>query len=358
MRLGETNWVFRENSLDIIRLLAATQVAVLHSVEYIHAGIADALFFEVLRLFPGVPIFFFISGYLISKSFESSPSLGVYVRSRVLRIFPALVIVVFFNIVLIWSTGYFSELNVSFGDIFTLYLAKVSFFQFYNPDFMRGFGDGVLNGSLWTICVELQFYILVPVLYFLFGRNKQIKNIILILLIIFFMVLNRLLFNLSDEYSSEVWWKIFRVSFAPWFYMFLTGVFIQRNFKKISPYFEKIPFLPLLFLYIVFSYFASQNDVIFSNYISPLVFFLVVLIVFRMAYFIPEFSNKLLKGNDISYGIYIWHMVIVNQFLYYGLKDDWVYVFLIMFVVVLLSVISWCYVEKPSLGYKKFSIKK
>ena len=34
-----------------------------------------------------------------------------------------------------------------------------------HPDFLRGYGVGVLNGSLWTIPVELQFYALVPLIY-------------------------------------------------------------------------------------------------------------------------------------------------------------------------------------------------
>ncbi|MCF6236496.1 MAG: acyltransferase [Gammaproteobacteria bacterium] len=352
------NWTFRENSLDFIRLLAALQVAVLHSAEFMFAEKTGTLFFEILRLFPGVPIFFFISGYLISKSYEVSPTLSVYTRNRTLRIFPALIVVVFINILMVWSTGYFSESGATFKDITLLFFAKISFLQFYNPDFMRAFGDGVLNGSLWTICVELQFYILTPILYLVFGKDRHLKNLTLIVLIIIFMVLNRLLYNLADEHSNEVWWKLFRVSFLPWFYMFLTGVFIQRNFKVISKYVAKIPFFPLLLLYIFIAYFIFNAGTGFGNSISPLIFFSVVLIVFRMAYFKPSIFGKFLKGNDISYGIYIWHMVIVNQFLYYGMHDEYWHFFVAITLTLLLAITSWFLIENPSLGFKKFTIKK
>ena len=352
-----SNWTFRENSLDFIRLLAATQVAVLHSAEFMFAEKTGTLFFEILRLFPGVPIFFFISGYLISKSYEVSPSLSVYTRNRALRIFPALVIVVFINILMVWSTGYFSESGASFKDIALLFFAKISFLQFYNPDFMRAFGDGVLNGSLWTICVELQFYILAPILYLVFGKNRHLKNVTLIVLITVFIVFNRLLYNLADEHSNEVWWKLFRVSFLPWFYMFLTGVFIQRNFKVISKYVAKIPIVPLLLFYIFTAYFISKSGTAFGNSISPFIFFSVVLIIFRMAYFKPSIFGKFLKGNDISYGIYIWHMVIVNQFLYYGMRDEYWHFWGAITLTLLLAITSWFFIEKPSLGFKKFTIK-
>ncbi len=350
-------WIFRENSLDFIRLLAATQVAVLHTAEFMFAEKTGTLFFEILRLFPGVPIFFFISGYLISKSYEVSPTLGIYTRNRTLRIFPALITVVFINILMVWSTGYLTESGASFKDVVLLFFAKISFLQFYNPDFMRAFGDGVLNGSLWTICVELQFYILTPVLYLVFGKNRHLKNLTLIVLIIIFMILNRLLYNLENEHSNEIWWKLFKVSFAPWFYMFLTGVLIQRNFEIISEYVAKVPFIPLLLIYIFATYFISKTGINFGNSISPSIFFSVILIIFRMAYFKPSMFGKFLKGNDISYGIYIWHMVIVNQFLYYGIRDEYWHALLAITLSLLLAVASWFLIEKPSLGYKKFTLK-
>ncbi len=50
---------------------------------------------------------------------------------------------------------------------------QVSFLQFFNPEQFRGFGIGVANGALWTITVELQFYVFIPLLYAtVFGRWK------------------------------------------------------------------------------------------------------------------------------------------------------------------------------------------
>ena len=46
-----TDWQFRNNSLDMVRLLAAAQVVVLHSLEFtMPRSVTDTLFFDLLRI--------------------------------------------------------------------------------------------------------------------------------------------------------------------------------------------------------------------------------------------------------------------------------------------------------------------
>lgn len=357
IRLENTSWTFRENALDLIRLFAAAQVMVLHSFEFTVYTLTDNLFFDLLRLFPGVPVFFFISGYLISKSYEHSPNLLSYIRNRVLRIFPALIICVFLNLIMIAMTGYFSIVEASFLDLLQLFLAKITVLQFYNPDFMRGFGDGVLNGSLWTICVELQFYFIVPILYEIFRLKRRRANRELLLSILVFVVANRLLYLSEDGFSETVVWKLYRVSFIPWIYMFLFGLFVQRNFSVLAAALESIKFrylfVPIILIFIVLQHLGLE----FGNNIPPFVFFPIALTVFSFAYSFPEFSTRMLKGNDVSYGVYIWHMPIVNQLLY--LKDN-IQVFdviLVNLISVVLAILSWFLLEKRMLGLKQITLK-
>ena len=58
-----------KNNFDILRLLAAFQVAFSHASTHLEHSVT---FLWFLSLFPGVPIFFFLSGYLIYGSFQSS----------------------------------------------------------------------------------------------------------------------------------------------------------------------------------------------------------------------------------------------------------------------------------------------
>ena len=47
--------------------------------------------FDVTSLFLGVPVFFSISGFLISKSYENNRVVREFALNRILRIYPALV---------------------------------------------------------------------------------------------------------------------------------------------------------------------------------------------------------------------------------------------------------------------------
>jgi peptidoglycan/LPS O-acetylase OafA/YrhL len=68
-----------DNNFDLLRILAATQVLGFHLVG--HFGL-DVGYLHILEAMPGVPIFFVISGYLVSDSLERSKSIGQYFRAR------------------------------------------------------------------------------------------------------------------------------------------------------------------------------------------------------------------------------------------------------------------------------------
>src|SRR6478752_5590011 len=81
------------NSFDSIRLLAALQVLIGHATYHlgvVHDSGLGQVALRVLSAFPGVPIFFMISGFLVTASFERRPNLQDYFVSRFLRIYPAL----------------------------------------------------------------------------------------------------------------------------------------------------------------------------------------------------------------------------------------------------------------------------
>ncbi|GAA3978139.1 acyltransferase [Allohahella marinimesophila] len=344
--------LFRTNNFDLLRLFAASQVAILHSLHIMDVSVTSFVqsALGLLYMFPGVPIFFFVSGFLISKSFESNSQLEDYASNRILRLFPALILAVTLSFILIFASGYAFETDAGFVDWAMLYIAKISVIQFYNPEFMRAYGDGVLNGSLWTITVELQFYVLVPVIYAAF-RLRDDNNWRLILLILIFFGINRAVSAVPYELQSEIAYKLVKVSFLPWFYMFLVGVFFQRNFDR----FHKIlagRFIYLLPCYLIVGLIAVQQNANFGNNVNPLFFALLAPLIFSFAYSFPTLAQRTTRGNDFSYGIYIYHMPVINCMVYLGLTGSFAFALTAMFLTLAIAITSWFVVERNCLKLK------
>ena len=69
---SEHTFKLRNNNFDLIGLFAALQVAIIHTIAHLDLDIHIPL----LEYFPGIPIFFFVSGFLINLSFERLGSYG------------------------------------------------------------------------------------------------------------------------------------------------------------------------------------------------------------------------------------------------------------------------------------------
>ena len=347
---------FLKNNFDLIRLFAAFQVALVHvfHIMEIETAWLGSFILHLFYLFPGVPIFFFISGFLISRSYESNSCLKEFFINRVLRLYPGLIACVAFTIVVVMVSGYLQGKGVQWFELGLLFLAKITVFQFYNPEFMRAYGDGVLNGSLWTITVEIQFYLLIPVLFFLLSRKPPqcTANCALVVLTVLFFILNRLYAVLPDMADKSLITKLIGVSFVPWFYIFLLGVLAQRNFELFHTYVAG-KFHLIFPVYLFSAYMLSGIGSAFGNNSNPVVAVLLVLTVFSFAYSMPTLSTKVLKGNDMSYGIYIYHMPVVNLLLYSELYRKTEYGFVALLACILLAAISWLMVEKPALRLKR-----
>ena len=66
------------------------------------------------------------------------------------------------------------------------------------------------------------------------------------------------------------------------------------------------------------------------------------------------FSIKYISlKHDISYGIYIWHMPIINAFLVYNFGNA----ALAIITSIIISLVSWLFVERPVLRLKRKSIR-
>jgi peptidoglycan/LPS O-acetylase OafA/YrhL len=155
----------RDNNLNAIRMIAASMVLVSHAFPIaIGAGAIEPLA-ELTGTSLGhysVAVFFGISGLLIARSFDRRRSMVQFLVARVLRLFPALLVVLVLTVA---AGAWFTALPI--GD----YLAAagtwtyvpanltLAFLQYPLPGVFETNPYGPpINGSLWTLFYEVACY--------------------------------------------------------------------------------------------------------------------------------------------------------------------------------------------------------
>ena len=141
---------------------------------------------------------------------------------------------------MLFACGYLATVEWSSFKLGLWFVCQGSVVQFWNPDFLRGFGVGVVNGSLWSVSVEIQFYIATAVVYGLLGRLSRARfDIALVLLACLFALANfwgpEIQVHLDRVLGTRLASQGFQASFVPWFFMFLLGVLAQRRHEWIVP---------------------------------------------------------------------------------------------------------------------------
>lgn len=359
----------RQNNFDLIRLLAAAQVVVAHAIG--HTELAAHLSgwgkwsFDALMMLPGVPIFFVISGFLITKSFERNPAdMAGYFWRRSLRIFPALWVCLAVTLAVFAAFGFLGT-DFLLSKTFPIWLAgQLTFLQFYNPDHFRGFGIGVANGALWTITVELQFYCFIPIFHFLTrgagNRSALTKIIIAILFFASFAaycVVNHQVTGPGGYTSAPILYKLLFVTLVPNLWMFLLGILIHRNYQTLEPWIEG----KFLYWFGAFIAFMSLQAEFLPDRTLPAYFAylpsraILALATIAAAFTARSLSHKLLRGTDLSYGIYIYHSVAINVIVQLGLMTSGLSVAAVYGISIACALLSWHLVEKPALACKSFS---
>ncbi len=351
----------QNNNFDLIRLAAALQVAYIHSAGQFGTIIGDYPLISLISKFPGVPVFFFISGYLISKSFETNSNWRDYARNRVLRIYPALLVCFAVSLTAIWLCGFFSGRDVPRGEFIAWIAAQVTIGQVYNPPFINQPPIWGLNLSLWTIGVELQFYLLVPLMYSFLGLARipvRRANLILLCAILAFLAIKEVDFARRSGMHSGFLPQISEALFIPWFYMFLVGVLFQRNSTVLQRWLAG-RFVYVFLAYSALAVFTSHElHWALNDSPQPVLFFGLALVVFSAAFSAPRLSERLLHKNDVSYGLYIYHRPVLNVLALTGVL--WGHAGLVTALVtsIALAYASWRLIEKPALTLKRRPLYK
>ncbi len=344
---------FRDNNLDLLRLLAALQVAVVHAKESFRVTVPGAVEF-VLDAFPGVPIFFFLSGLLIYRSYEHAGGLRPFAVNRALRLFPALWTCVLVSLGSVVATGY-SLADVPWSRLLAWLAGQMTIVPFWNPAWLRAYGVGVVNGSLWTIAVELQFYALTPLLWWLVRRRGDGARTLPVLALLA-SAANVAYLALPRTVAESLPGRLAMVSFVPWVYMFILGAVVSTRPALIAAVTAR-PLWQWLALYGVLAGATRAAGLPLGNHVHPLLVLSLVPVVLHIGWARPGLAERWLHGDDISYGAYIYHMPVINVLLQTGALAAWPAVGVALAVTVGLAFTSWRLVERPALRLKTRSLR-
>ena len=85
MKTGIINDHLKRNNLDLLRFFFAFQVMLIHLSQELSSDLMGFLA-DIVKYFPGVPAFFFLSGFLIYASYTRHQNLRQYFTNRFYRL--------------------------------------------------------------------------------------------------------------------------------------------------------------------------------------------------------------------------------------------------------------------------------
>jgi peptidoglycan/LPS O-acetylase OafA/YrhL len=90
-----------------------------------------------------------------------------------------------------------------------------------------------------------------------------------------------------------------------------------------------------------------------TNTPNPLPMAVLACTIIAGAYTMPKVTAWLLRGNDVSYGVYIYHGVVLNAFLAIGMHGTVGTLVGAVAIALTAAIASWVLVERPALKTKR-----
>jgi len=335
----------KNNNFTFIRLAAAYAVLFAHSYVLSTGHVAsDPVTHLILRWWGqglgtvAVVVFFIVSGFLISASYLHRDNIFAFFEARFLRIFPALIVAVIFCVLVVgvWATSLSTTEYLSHQGTWSFFWHNITLLggvSFRLPGvFMGNPFQGGVNGSLWTLPIEMYMYAMVMLVGAL-GVLKQraaFNTCVIIFVAILFAM-------------QQKWFQIHGVSanHAGLMMAYIAGVFYYVNRAFIPLNFGMLAFVVMMLVLLYGTVVWSLAQVFGFAYI-------VLFVALHPSIRLPNLD----KWGDYSYGVYIYAFP-VQQLLAMYIKptpmEMFVYATLITFP---LAILSWKYVEKPALKLK------
>lgn len=323
------------NRFDLLRLVFAAMVVVFHAV----ALSAYAPFGPLEHgLGQGAEIaiqgFFITSGALVSGSLARADTLSDYAGKRVRRLYPAYATVILIPAIVSLAI---SRDVMGVGAYLAANLAFLNFLAPGLPGLFEGQRFTDVNGALWTLKIEVMFYLALPVIAFILRRLGSRWWLGIALLYIGGEAWRMALPHLVDHPAAPMLARQLPGQMA----YFASGIALWQlwDIAKARPWLFGLIGLVLTVVSLAHPALAPLRAVGLTGLIA-------------CAAFMPGPVLNAARFGDVSYGLYITHfpilqaLVMLGGFAALGAIAGFV---LTGFIVFAASLLLWHSVEKPAL---------
>ncbi|MBK6446550.1 MAG: acyltransferase [Bacteroidetes bacterium] len=318
----------------------------------------------------GVNFFFVLSGFLITfllleeKKLRGQIKLKNFWLRRILRIWPLFYSCVFFGFVI------FPKLKLLLGQIPNETATPFFYLTFLNNfDFLiKGIPDSSILGVLWSVAIEEQFYLVWPIIIFIFPIHKLWIPFSIIVLVNLIFRAYYDTFLIHEHHTISCIGDMTIGAIGAWL------INISENFKKQIETLSKSKIAAIYFIFITLFFF--RQELLFSHYgiriFERMIFaFIILLIILEQTFSHNSFfkmSNfkTISKLGGITYGLYCLHfvgiLITISITKKLALNTHLWQVFLLdtsiaLLLTIIISKISYTYFESPFLKLKdKYSI--
>lgn len=340
----------RNHYLDVVRLLLALLVLLSHAPELRDGDQHREIFHRISgtsATFGSLAVvgFFLLSGSLIVQSWLGNPDLMDFLRKRVLRIVPGYLVAVVLSIGICGVVAGAGGPRAFFGhytrhEFFTS-IIKLS--SPISPHIFENTPYPLANGAMYTIHYEFICYCVVAA-FGLFGLLKRSRWWLLTALVAVGTYL-----MISSTVPSALAVRLNRINQFPVYLPLVAAFFAGGSFYLAR---ERMIFSPWIAL-------ATAVLFVVCKFLCPQ--FIGVAIIIAFGYLLQYLAllslptpQWLLRWPDISYGTYLYGWPTEKLWLWYRPTDSpWIVFSACACICLGLGALSWHFVEKPMLRFRR-----
>ena len=343
----------KNNIFDYIRILLAIAVIVAHCYTlFFGAGVTDPITQKILctESLGGFAVcgFFILSGFMITQSKINSKSNKEFILKRIIRIFPALIVMLLLTVFVLGPIVYNGNISDYFKNstVWKYLIQNINLFgnTAYSIEgvFENNPYPSAINGSLWSLKHEFIAYLVLIVLSCcsMLKNKKAMLGITTVSVLIY--ILN---INLSPIFSflNNIGVVAEISQFVKLIMYFLIGATIYLYKDKI-----KMNFKYFIFACIILLLGISLNA---TKYVLILTLPYILMYIGTF-----KFKRNLLgEIGDFSYGLYIYAFPIQQLIVFY-LKDKiniWMYILLSIVLTSVIAIITTYLIDNNTKKLKK-----